>query len=190
MAIKEKNFRIVVLGDYSVGKSSITLQYVKNEFNPNEESTIGAAFLTKTVLFNDEYIKFEIWDTAGQERYNSLIPMYYRGAQAALIVFDVSNAKSFLRAKAWIQELATEKPQNFIKVLIGNKVDLENREINYEEANEFAQQNKIKYYEASAKAGENIEKIFCDLCTVAPQNIFDDRTEVVSLKKRGGFGCC
>lgn len=190
MAIKESSFRIVVLGDYSVGKSSLTLQYVKNEFNPNEESTIGAAFLTKTVLFKENYIKFEIWDTAGQERYNSLIPMYYRGAQAAIIVYDVANMKSFLRAQAWVQELTSEKPKSFIKMLVGNKIDLENREVAFEEGFNYAQENGILYYESSAKTGENVETIFFDLCSVIPKDLLDDKPEVVSLKKGGGFGCC
>lgn len=188
--VKEKSFRLVVLGDYSVGKSSITLQYVKNEFNPNEESTIGAAFLTKTVLFRDNYVKFEIWDTAGQERYNSLIPMYYRGAQAALIVYDVTSMKSFLRAQSWLQELSTEKPKNFLKVLIGNKIDLEQREVSTEEGLNLAQQNNISYFETSAKTGENIDNVFYNLCSLAPAHFLEDKPEVISLKSRGGFGCC
>ena len=117
-------FKLVILGHYSVGKSSIVLNFIKNEFNPNEESTIGAAFLTKTVFIDGTAVKFEIWDTAGQERYYSLIPMYYRGANAALVVYDITSAESFERAKRWIEDLKTEKPDNFMKVLIGNKVDL------------------------------------------------------------------
>lgn len=92
-------FKLVILGHYSVGKSSIVLNFIKNEFNPNEESTIGAAFLTKTVFIDGIAVKFEIWDTAGQERYYSLIPMYYRGANAALVVYDITSAESFERAK-------------------------------------------------------------------------------------------
>src|ERR1700678_144185 len=103
--LKSYTFKMVVLGYYSVGKSSLVLKYVKGEFNANEESTIGASFLTKTVFTPDSSIKFEIWDTAGQERYNSLIPMYYRGAQVALIVCDVTSSESFETAKRWVEEL-------------------------------------------------------------------------------------
>lgn len=122
--IKHLSYKMVVLGHYSVGKSSIVLNFVKGEFNQNEESTIGASFLTKTIFVDRSAVKYEIWDTAGQERYYSLIPMYYRGAQVALIVYDVTSEESFQSAKRWIEELKQEKPQEFLKVLVANKTDL------------------------------------------------------------------
>merc|ERR1712137_20550 len=92
-------FKLVLLGESAVGKSSLVLRFVKGQFLDFQESTIGAAFLTQTVCLNDTTVKFEIWDTAGQERYHSLAPMYYRGAQAAIVVYDITNADSFDRAK-------------------------------------------------------------------------------------------
>ncbi|KAK6090576.1 hypothetical protein P3W45_000299 [Vairimorpha bombi] len=150
---------MVVLGYYSVGKSSLALKYVKGEFNPNEESTIGASFLTKTMSTKDFSIKFEIWDTAGQERYNSLIPMYYRGAQIGLIVYDITSSESFDVAKRWVEELKFEKPKDFIKVLVGNKLDLEKkRQVSFEVAREYATQQNLIFLEASAKDGNNVRK--------------------------------
>ena len=84
-------FKLVLLGDSAVGKSSLVLRFVRGQFFEYQESTIGAAFLTQTVALNDTTVKFEIWDTAGQERYHSLAPMYYRGAAAAIVVFDITN---------------------------------------------------------------------------------------------------
>lgn len=188
----EYSYRLVVLGDYSVGKSSIALQYVKNQFNDREESTIGAAFLTKTIRRRDRYIKYDIWDTAGQERYNSLMPMYYRGAQAALIVYDITSYKSFERAKAWVKELSIEKPDDFVKILVGNKADLEvKREVPQERAMEYAKKNKMSFYETSAKDGTNIENIFNELAEILPkQNVDENMTVTHFGKGKGAFGCC
>lgn len=121
-------FKLVLLGESAVGKSSLVLRFVKGQFHEFQESTIGAAFLTQTVCIEDTAVKFEIWDTAGQERweqmwfpgvvifrigfsnytqnrYHSLAPMYYRGAQAAIVVYDIQNQDSFQRAKTWVKEL-------------------------------------------------------------------------------------
>uniref|UniRef100_A0A8C4R1W1 RAB5C, member RAS oncogene family n=1 Tax=Eptatretus burgeri TaxID=7764 RepID=A0A8C4R1W1_EPTBU len=87
-------FKLVLLGESAVGKSSLVLRFVKGQFHEFQESTIGAAFLTQTVCLDDTTVKFEIWDTAGQERYHSLAPMYYRGAQAAIVVYDITNQEA------------------------------------------------------------------------------------------------
>ncbi|PIO58398.1 Ras family protein [Teladorsagia circumcincta] len=93
-ANKTCQFKLVLLGESAVGKSSLVLRFVKGQFHEYQESTIGAAFLTQTVCLDDATVKFEIWDTAGQERYHSLAPMYYRGAQAAIVVYDITNQAS------------------------------------------------------------------------------------------------
>lgn len=94
-ATRTCQFKLVLLGESSVGKSSLVLRFVKGQFHEFQESTIGAAFLTQTVQIDDTTVKFEIWDTAGQERYHSLAPMYYRGAQAAIVVYDITNKETF-----------------------------------------------------------------------------------------------
>ena len=93
-------FKLVLLGDSAVGKSSLVLRFVRGQFFEYQESTIGAAFLTQTVALNDTTVKFEIWDTAGQERYHSLAPMYYRGAAAAIVVYDITNRVRLRCARA------------------------------------------------------------------------------------------
>ena len=97
--------KLVLLGDMGAGKSSLVLRFVKGQFFEHQESTIGAAFMTQTVTVDDHVVKFEIWDTAGQERYHSLAPMYYRGAAAAIIVYDMQSQQSWQRAKSWVLSL-------------------------------------------------------------------------------------
>jgi len=128
-------FKLVLLGESAVGKSSLVLRFVKGQFLEFQESTIGAAFLTQTVCLNDLTVKFEIWDTAGQERYHSLAPMYYRGAQAAIVVYDITSRDSFERAKAWVKELQRQGNPNIVIALTGNKLDLaQNRQVQTQEA--------------------------------------------------------
>lgn len=117
-------YKLVLLGDSAVGKSSLVMRFVKKQFSEYQESTIGAAFLTQTIQLQDSIVKFEIWDTAGQERYHSLAPMYYRGASAAIVVYDVTSKATFLRAKSWIKEIQRQGNNNMIIALAGNKLDL------------------------------------------------------------------
>lgn len=115
-------FKVVLLGESAVGKSSLVLRFVKREFHEHKESTIGAVFLAPTVQIDDTTVKFEIWDTAGQERYHSLAPMYYRGAQAALIVYDITSKDSFINAQKWVRELQRQANANIVIALVGNKL--------------------------------------------------------------------
>ena len=134
-------FKLVLLGDSAVGKSSLVLRFVRGQFFEYQESTIGAAFLTQTVALNDTTVKFEIWDTAGQERYHSLAPMYYRGAAAAIVVYDITNRDTFQRAKQWVKELQRQGNPNIVIALAGNKSDLNSkRKVEPEEAESCAAQ--------------------------------------------------
>ncbi|EPR78658.1 RAS-related protein RAB5 [Spraguea lophii 42_110] len=190
---REYSYKLVVLGHYSVGKTSLVMKYVKNQFNPNEESTIGAAFMTKTVLYPSFNVKYEIWDTAGQERYNSLIPMYYRGAHVALIIYDITSTESFEVAKRWVEELSQEKPENFLKVMVGNKSDLENtcRRVSTEEASELAKEKNLVFFESSAKTGFNIERIFTHIGEILPKKNVEKQKTVVKTKTNSNkYGCC
>ncbi|XP_022352954.1 ras-related protein Rab-5B-like isoform X2 [Enhydra lutris kenyoni] len=103
-ASKICQFKLVLLGESAVGKSSLVLRFVKGQFNEYQESTIGVAFLTQSVCLEDTTVKFEIWDTAGQERYHSLAPMYYKGAQAAIVVYDITNQETFARAQVYADD--------------------------------------------------------------------------------------
>eukprot|EP00268_Persea_americana_P019488 TRINITY_DN19978_c0_g1_i3.p1 TRINITY_DN19978_c0_g1~~TRINITY_DN19978_c0_g1_i3.p1 ORF type:complete len:132 (+),score=5.90 TRINITY_DN19978_c0_g1_i3:202-597(+) len=106
-AANNKNIqaKLVLLGDMGTGKTSLVLRFVKGQFFDYQESTIGAAFFSQILSLNEATVKFDIWDTAGQERYHSLAPMYYRGAAAAVVVYDITSMDSFVRAKKWVQEL-------------------------------------------------------------------------------------
>ncbi|KAJ6862952.1 ras-related protein RHN1-like isoform X1 [Populus alba x Populus x berolinensis] len=133
--------KLVLLGDMGTGKTSLVLRFVKGQFLEFQESTIGAAFFTQVLSLNEATIKFDIWDTAGQERYHSLAPMYYRGAAAAVVVYDITSMwyrspldrnmfylqDSFERAKKWVIELQRQGNPNLIMFLVGNKVDLKEK---------------------------------------------------------------
>ncbi len=162
---KSIQYKLVLLGESAVGKSSLALRFVKNQFVEYQESTIGAAFLSKTIEIPNYSVKFEIWDTAGQERYHSLAPMYYRGAAAAVVVYDVTDQKSFEKAKSWIAELrkqTTNGNPNILIALVGNKVDLAQtgRVVETEVATKYAADEKLLFFEASAKVNHNVEAIF------------------------------
>ncbi|KAF0911319.1 hypothetical protein E2562_008068 [Oryza meyeriana var. granulata] len=161
---KIRNAKLVLLGDVGTGKSSLVLRFVKGQFVEFQESTIGAAFFSQTLAVNDETVKFEIWDTAGQERYHSLAPMYYRGAAAAIVVYDITNAASFTRAKKWVQELQAQGNPNTIMALAGNKADLvEARQVPAEEAKTYAQENGLFFMETSAKTAINVNDVFHEI---------------------------
>jgi len=164
-------FKLVLLGESAVGKSSLVLRFVKGQFHEFQESTIGAAFLTQTVLLDDTTVKFEIWDTAGQERYHSLAPMYYRGAQAAIVVYDITNADTFTRAKTWVRELQKQARPDIVIALAGNKSDLGSRRtVEYEEANAYAEENGLLFMETSAKNANNVNEIFLAIARRLPRD--------------------
>ncbi|XP_069490572.1 ras-related protein Rab-5C [Ambystoma mexicanum] len=170
-ASKICQFKLVLLGESAVGKSSLVLRFVKGQFHEYQESTIGAAFLTQTVCLDDTTVKFEIWDTAGQERYHSLAPMYYRGAQAAIVVYDITNTDTFTRAKNWVKELQRQASPNIVIALSGNKADLANkRAVDFQEAQSYADDNSLLFMETSAKTAMNVNEIFMAIAKKLPKN--------------------
>lgn len=169
-------FKVVLLGESAVGKSSLVLRFVKREFHEFQESTIGAAFLTQTVQIDDTTVKFEIWDTAGQERYHSLAPMYYRGAQAALIVYDITSKDSFLKAQNWVRELQRQASSNIVIALVGNKLDLASRrQVDYNEAKSYAEEYNLLFMETSAKTAANVVEVFTAIATRLPKGADSDQ---------------
>ncbi|CAF0845172.1 unnamed protein product [Adineta ricciae] len=163
-------FKMVLLGESAVGKSSLVLRFVKGQFHEYQESTIGAAFLTQTVSVDDTTVKLELWDTAGQERYHSLAPMYYRGAQAAIVVYDITNADTFSRAKVWVKELQRQAAPNIVIALAGNKADLApKRQVEVNEAQAYADENGLIFMETSAKTAINVNDIFMAIAKKLPK---------------------
>jgi len=130
--------KLVLLGETAVGKSSLVLRFVRHNFHESEP-TIGAAFMTQMINLDNTKVKFDIWDTAGQERYHSLAPMYYRGSQAAIVVYDITNKDTFVRAKSWVRELKSQADPKIVIALAGNKCDLDDsRKVSYDEGQELA----------------------------------------------------
>ncbi|KMT00792.1 hypothetical protein BVRB_9g220710 isoform B [Beta vulgaris subsp. vulgaris] len=187
--------KLVLLGDMGTGKTSLVLQYVRGQFFDRQEATIGAAYFTKTVSFDEASIKFDIWDTAGQERYHSLAPMYYRNATAALLVYDISNMDSFVRAKKLVQELQRQDSRIPVMSLVGNKVDLEaEREVTTEEAENLSEENGLFFIETSAKTSHNINELFHEIakrvagvCPVQQPSVMNLRDETQSRRR---LSCC
>lgn len=165
---RETRVKLVLLGDTGVGKSAIVVRFVQGEFSPEESKvTVGAAFLAKSLRIPehgpDAAVKFEIWDTAGQERYASLAPLYYRGAGAAVVVYDITSPASFEKARFWVKELQKHASPNINIVLVGNKKDLgeTGRAVSREDARAFANENGMAMEcEASALSGEGVVEIF------------------------------
>eukprot|EP01127_Copromyxa_protea_P001232 TRINITY_DN1126_c0_g1_i1.p1 TRINITY_DN1126_c0_g1~~TRINITY_DN1126_c0_g1_i1.p1 ORF type:complete len:195 (-),score=34.93 TRINITY_DN1126_c0_g1_i1:81-665(-) len=157
----KSSFKVVFLGKSGVGKTSITLRFCRETFQDGTEATIGASFLTKVMTINDRQIKFEMWDTAGQERYRALAPMYYRNADAAVLVYDVTDHESFSALRSWHQELQKNVP-NCIIILAGNKMDLP-RQVPIEGPREFSQEQDCPLIEVSSKTGEHVEELFMTL---------------------------
>ena len=156
--------KILTLGDTSVGKTSIVLRYSDNTFNEtNTLSTIGIDFKIKTIKRGGESIKVSIYDTAGQERFQNIIKHYYRGANGVLLTFDISNRNTFKKLDFWYNDMK-ENLGDLNKVyicLIGNKIDKEEkREITFEEANQYANEKNLPYFEVSAKTGKGIKQLF------------------------------
>ncbi|KAH8264554.1 ras-related protein Rab7 [Drosophila kikkawai] len=166
MASRKKSLlKVIILGDSSVGKTSLMNQYVNKRFSNQYKATIGADFCTKEVVVNDRVVTMQIWDTAGQERFQSLGVAFYRGADCCVLVYDVTAPNSFKNLDSWRDEFLIQAsprdPEHFPFVVLGNKVDLDNRQVSTRRAQQWCQsKNDIPYYETSAKEGINVEMAF------------------------------
>ncbi|KAJ9637256.1 Vacuolar protein sorting-associated protein 21 [Coniosporium apollinis] len=184
--------KLVLLGEAAVGKSSLVMRFVNNDFQENKEPTIGAAFLTQKCNLPTRTIKFEIWDTAGQERFASLAPMYYRNAQAALVVYDITKASSLTKAQHWVAELQRQASPGIVIALVGNKLDLANaggageseddadgvpdeegdsdaRKVPTKTAKAYADEESLLFFETSAKTGMNVAEVFTAIANAIPE---------------------
>ncbi|KRX00131.1 P-loop containing nucleoside triphosphate hydrolase [Pseudocohnilembus persalinus] len=153
--------KIIFLGDQYVGKTCIIERFMYDVFSEKSQATVGVDFLAKTLHIEDKNIRLQIWDTAGQERFRSLIPSYLRDATCAFIVFDITKPTTFNNVEQWIKEYREIRGQDAICVLVANKVDLAmSREVTQEQGQKKAEENKMRYFEISAKTGENIQNMF------------------------------
>ena len=151
------SFKIIVIGDSGVGKSCLTTQAVRNNFEEFYTATVGFEFLTFNMRINNNVLKLQIWDTCGQEVYKSLISNFYRNSSLALILYAINNKDSFQHAENWLNDLKSQANPNVKVFLVGNKSDLENeRKVSKEEGERFKEEKKLdRFFETSAKTGEN-----------------------------------
>ena len=156
------SFKIIIIGDQNVGKSSITIRGAKNLFNEVYTPTVGFEFITFNVRINDQIVKLQIWDTCGQERYRSLISSFYRNSCLAIIVYAIDCQNSFENVDDWIDEIKSQTNPNIKIFLIGNKLDLENQRcVDKNIAEQIAKEHNLDFFmETSAKTGENTQKLF------------------------------
>lgn len=159
-------FKIVLTGDSGVGKSNILGRFTRNEFNLESKSTIGVEFATRTVNVDDKIIKAQIWDTAGQERYRAITSAYYRGAVGAMLMYDISKPETYENVNRWLSELREHAVPQITIMLVGNKCDLKHlRAVATEEAQAFAEENKLLFIETSALDNTNVDLAFQRILT-------------------------
>jgi len=198
MSRKSIFFKIVVLGESGVGKTSLLFRYVENKFTIATKSTIGSDFLSKEITVDGRPVNLQIWDTAGQERFQGLGTAFYRGADGVCFVFDVTRKKTFEELAAWkkafLIQVGHEGNDNFPMIVLANKVDLENREVTKSEVQAFCSKEGIQFFETSAKESINVEKSFEQLAKLILSKTKEEniKYDVVDLnlgdKKKDG--CC
>ena len=185
-------FKIHILGDSTVGKTSLLSRLIGEQFSPVWIQTIG--FDVKVLLLHHNVLKLklQIWDTSGQERFRTITRGNYRGADGYMVVFDLTNRKSFSNLEYWLENIETYKTKNACKILVGNKSDLfDEREVSSEEVKNFAERNRMQYFETSAKTNESqailicLEELSNAICSMhnimSPEEIEEE--EIVKIKK-------
>eukprot|EP00915_Cephaloidophora_sp_WS-2016_P008693 GHVH01012119.1.p1 GENE.GHVH01012119.1~~GHVH01012119.1.p1 ORF type:complete len:198 (-),score=23.24 GHVH01012119.1:64-657(-) len=177
-------YKLVFLGEQAVGKTSIITRFMYETFDSCYQATIGIDFLSKTLYMEDRTVRLQLWDTAGQERFRSLIPSYIRDSSAAVIVYDVTNRESFENTKQWIDDVRAERGDDVVLALVGNKIDLDNREVSSEEGEARAKEHGLLFVETSAKAGHNIKSVFRQIATNLPGMKESQPREVVDIISR------
>ena len=205
-------YKLVFLGDQSVGKTSIINRFIYGTFEAKDHPTVGIDFTSKTLQFENKTIRLQLWDTAGQERFRSLIPSYIRDSSVAIIVYDVTNRNSFTNLRRWIDDVRNERGNEVLLVIVGNKTDLEDKQVTTDEGVKLAKDNEAIFAEVSARLGSNIQELFTNLASTLPgsesnnqqggtnqqaaqkekQNVVltnpTNADEDVGIKKKGG--CC
>ena len=175
-------FKILILGETGVGKTSLLMRYVEDEFTNAHLPTIGIDFKIKEVSINHKIYKLQIWDTAGQERFRTITKTYYRSSNGIILTYDVTNLNSFNKIRHWIQQINENAPEGVSKILVGNKCDKSDKKISKEQGIKTADSYRMKFYETSAKNNNNINEAFKDLI----KNILEICP--IIIKKKKGFG--
>jgi len=159
-----KQFKVVLLGEGRVGKTSLVLRYTQNQFDETQPSTVQASYQTKRLNLDGQSVTIAVWDTAGQERFHALGPIYYRDANGAVLVYDITDNDSFQRVQNWVKELRKMLGYDIALAIVGNKVDLErNRVVPVEKAEQYAESVGAKHFHTSAKLNKGVNEMFLDL---------------------------
>jgi Ras-related protein Rab-35 len=191
-------FKLLIIGDSGVGKSSLLLRFADNTFSGNYITTIGVDFKIRTVEVNGERVKLQIWDTAGQERFRTITSTYYRGTHGVIVVYDVTSGESFANVKRWLHEI-DQNCDTVDRILVGNKNDEPDRKVVLtEDAQRFADQMRIRLFETSAKENINVEEMFMSITRQvleakkarAQQQVPDDTVNLRKTEKKGKKKCC
>jgi len=159
---EEEHWKILLIGDSSVGKTCLLLRFVDDKYTESFVSTIGVDYKIKTITDDaGNTVKLQIWDTAGQERFRTITSSYYHGAHGIIVVYDVTDNVTFSNVKQWLEEISRYASQTVAKLLVGNKSDLEtDRVVSYQAAKEFADESHLAFIETSAKTGHNVKEAF------------------------------
>ena len=191
--MNEIDLKILLVGDTSVGKTSILSKYIDDIFEENQISTIGVEYKVKSLIINGRKINLRIWDSSGQERFRSITQSFFRNAEGILYIFDLTEKKTFEGVKQWLID-SESYDLNIKKILVGNKVDLvEKRKVEKEIIDNFVKKIQLKYYEMSAKDGTNIDNVFRELAEMILSGFSEeDLNEKLNIsdlgqKKDGSF---
>ena len=191
---KEFLYKILLLGDSSVGKTCFLMRYTDNTFQEMHMSTIGLDYKLKNVQLDDgKIVKIQIWDTAGQDRFRSITKNYYKGAHGIILIYDVTSRKTFENVKNWVSQIREEVSDKVSIILVGNKIDdVEGRKVKTEEGESMAKECGLSFFETSAKSGENIDNTFNELVkrTVEAYTKLDGQGAKLNSKKQKKKGCC
>ena len=157
---EEIKIKIMLLGQSQIGKTSFIQRYVKNNFNLSYITTVGIDFQLKQIKMNNKSIKLQIWDTAGQERFKNITKSYFHSSDGFIVGYDITSRLSFTNVSTWLKEINDNAPEEIQKILIGNKCDLNEREVTTEEGKKLAEENGMKFFETSAKNDINVKETF------------------------------
>ena len=193
MEKKEVLYKILLLGDSSVGNTCFLMRYTDNTFQEIHMSTIGLDYKLKNVQLDDgKMVKIQIWDTAGQDRFRSITKNYYKGAHGIILIYDITNKKSFENVRTWINQIKEEVSEKVSIILVGNKIDdEEHRVVATEDGEKIAKELGLMFFECSAKSGVNIDSTFNELVKKTVENYSKvSKGETLKNKKGGKKICC
>uniref|UniRef100_A0A1B6KRA1 Ras-related protein Rab-21 n=1 Tax=Graphocephala atropunctata TaxID=36148 RepID=A0A1B6KRA1_9HEMI len=181
------SFKVVLLGEGCVGKTSVVLRYVEDKFNDRHLTTLQASFLNKKLNILGKRVNLAIWDTAGQERFHALGPIYYRMSNGAILVYDITDEDSFQKVKNWVKELKKMLGSDICLVIAGNKIDLEKRRtVPIVDAEEYAKSVGATHFHTSAKQNKGIEEMFLELSKQMMGRAQESDVQRASLLSRSG----